>query len=171
MAGEWNSPVIHPSAWIAPNATIVGQVSVGCASSVWYAAVVRADFDCVDIGDSTNIQDGAVVHADPGFPVTIGQRVTVGHRAVLHGCTVEDDAVVGMGSVVMNGAIVGAGAVIAAGTVVLERTRVPPNTLAVGVPARFVREVTESERAGMRENASSYCQLAARHAAIVGNTD
>jgi carbonic anhydrase/acetyltransferase-like protein (isoleucine patch superfamily) len=159
------TPSVHPDAWVAPGAVLAGAVTVGAGSSVWYTAVLRADLDTVTLGARTNIQDGAVLHADPGFPLRLGDGVSVGHRAVLHGCTVEDDVLVGMGAVVLNGASVGAGSLIAAGAVVLEGTQIPPGSLVAGVPAKVRRELRPDEADGLRLNAAVYCDLAAVHAA------
>ncbi|HEV7932320.1 MAG TPA: gamma carbonic anhydrase family protein [Actinomadura sp.] len=161
-------PVIAPTAWLAPNATVAGRATVGAGSSVWYTAVVRADLDSVSIGNESNVQDGAVLHTDPGFPLTVGDRVSIGHRAILHGCTIEDDVLVGMGAVIMNGAVVGEGSLIAAGAVVLEGTRIPPGSLVAGLPGKVRRELTDAEREGTRLNAAVYRDLATRHAAATG---
>ncbi|NMI01320.1 gamma carbonic anhydrase family protein [Pseudonocardia acidicola] len=157
-------PDAHPESWTAPGATLIGRVALGPASSVWYGCVLRADMDSITIGARSNIQDGTVVHADPGFPVTVGERVSVGHRAVLHGCTIADDVLVGMGAVVLNGAVLGAGSLVAAGAVVLEGTTVPPGSLVAGVPAKVRRPLTDDERAATVRNAEAYCALAAAHA-------
>jgi carbonic anhydrase/acetyltransferase-like protein (isoleucine patch superfamily) len=138
---------------------------VGAGSSVWYTAVVRADLDSVSIGNESNVQDGAVLHADPGFPLTVGDRVSIGHRAILHGCTVEDDVLVGMGAVVMNGAVVGEGSLVAAGAVVLEGMRIPPGSLVTGLPGKVRRELAHPEREATRLNAAVYRDLATSHAA------
>src|ERR687893_1272122 len=128
-----NGPVVAASAWLAPGATLIGDVHLHDDASIWYSTVLRADGDRIDIGSGSNIQDGSVVHADPGFPVTIGAGVSVGHRAVLHGCTIGDDVLVGMGAVVLNGARVGAGTLIAAGAVILEGAEIPPGSLVAGL--------------------------------------
>ena len=133
-----HTPKIDPEAFVADTATVAGDVQVGPRASLWFGTVVRSELATVTIGAESNLQDLTVVHADPAFPVTIGDRVTVGHRVILHGCTVEDDALIGMGAVVMNGAVIGKGAVVAAGAVVTEGTRIPPRTIAMGVPAKVV---------------------------------
>ncbi|MHA6628546.1 gamma carbonic anhydrase family protein [Pseudonocardia sichuanensis] len=158
-------PQVHADAWVAPTVVLAGRVSIAAQAGVWYASVLRADLDTVTVGARSNIQDGCVVHADPGFPVTVGAGVSVGHRAVLHGCTIEDDVLVGMGAVVLNGARIGAGSLIAAGAVVLEGTEVPPGSLVAGVPGKVRRELGEQERANILRNAESYVALAATHAA------
>ncbi|MHA6796234.1 gamma carbonic anhydrase family protein [Pseudonocardia bannensis] len=156
-------PDPHPQSWTAPGATLIGRVTLGEQASVWYGCVLRADMDAITVGARSNIQDGTVVHADPGFPVTVGERVSVGHRAVLHGCTIGDDVLVGMGAVVLNGAVIGPGSLVAAGAVVLEGTEVPPGSLVAGVPAKVRRELTDDERAATVRNAEAYVALAVAH--------
>lgn len=152
-----HTPSIDPTAFVAAGATVAGNVTVGARSSIWFGTVVRSEYAAVSIGEETNLQDLTVVHADPAFPVTVGDRVTVGHRVILHGCRVDDDALIGMGAVVMNGAVVGEGAVVAAGAVVTEGTQVPPRTIAMGVPAKIVeREVPDIPR----PNVAGYVHLA-----------
>ncbi|HYH31356.1 MAG TPA: gamma carbonic anhydrase family protein [Pseudonocardia sp.] len=158
-------PQVHPDAWVAPTVVLAGRVTLAEQANVWYCSVLRADLDAVTVGPRSNIQDGSVVHADPGFPVTIGAGVSIGHRAVLHGCTIEDDVLVGMGAVVLNGARVGAGSLIAAGAVVLEGTEIPPGSLVAGVPGKVRRELGEEERASILGNADVYVNLAATHRA------
>ena len=141
--------VIDPTAYIAPGAFVVGNVSLGKEASVWYNAVVRGDDSAaVSIGDQTNIQDLSVVHVDEGLPCTIGNRVTVGHRAIIHSCTIEDDCLIGMGAILLNNVHLGAGSVVGAGALLTEGTRIPPGSLVIGLPARVVREVDDelSER-------------------------
>ena len=134
-------PAIHPSAFIASTASVMGNVTIGADASVWYGAVLRGDLEAIEIGAETNIQDLSMVHADPGVPCRIGRRVGVGHRAILHGCTIEDECLVGMGSIILNGARIGTGSVIAAGALVPEKMHVPAGSLVMGVPGRIVRSV------------------------------
>jgi carbonic anhydrase/acetyltransferase-like protein (isoleucine patch superfamily) len=134
-------PGIHPSAFIASTAAVMGDVSLGEEASVWYNAVVRGDMAPIVIGARSNIQDGTIVHVDAGVPCTVGERVAVGHRVILHGCTVGDDCLVAMGSVLLNRVTIGAGSVVAAGAVVPEGMQVPPGSLVMGVPGRIVRQV------------------------------
>ena len=134
-------PSIHPTAFIASTAAVMGDVTLGEESSIWYGAVLRGDMAAIIIGAQTNIQDGSIVHVDTGVPCTIGQRVGVGHRVILHGCTVGDDCLIAMGSVLLNGVRIGAGSVVAAGAVVREGMEVPPGSLVMGVPGRIVRPV------------------------------
>jgi len=158
-----STPSVAPSAWVAPNATLVGRVTLGARASVFYGAVLRADVDSITVGDDTNLQDNVTVHCDAGAPATIGARVSVGHAAILHGCAVEDDCLIGMGATVLNGAVIGTGSLVAAGAVVLEGTIVPPGSLVAGVPGKVRRELTDDERAGIRTNAEHYLQLSAAH--------
>ncbi|WP_406264750.1 gamma carbonic anhydrase family protein [Streptomyces sp. NBC_00191] len=156
-------PSISPDAFTAPTSVVIGEVTMAPGSSVWYQTVLRADCGPIVLGADTNIQDNCTVHVDPGFPVTVGERVSVGHNAVLHGCTVEDDVLVGMGATVLNGAHIGAGSLIAAQALVPQGMRVPPGSLVSGVPARVKRELTEEEREGIKLNASMYLLLAKGH--------
>ncbi|MBU1169014.1 MAG: gamma carbonic anhydrase family protein [Proteobacteria bacterium] len=137
------TPQIDPTAFIAPNAIVIGRARVGKNSSVWFNSVIRADFETITIGDDTNIQDLTMCHADEGKPLTIGNRVTVGHNCVVHGCTIEDDCLIGMGVVVMNGAIIRKGSIIAAGSVILENTDIPEKSLVAGAPGKIKRSLDE----------------------------
>ena len=159
-------PTIAPTAFIAPTATVLLDVTIGARTSIWYGTVIRGDADRVVIGEDCNIQDLTMVHVDDGVPCTIGDRVSVGHRAIIHGCTLEDDALVGMGAVILNGAVVGQGAVVGAGALVPEGYRVPPGTLVVGTPCRVVREV-DAELAARREATwRHYVRMQERHRAL-----
>lgn len=160
---EDNAPKVAPEAWVAPGATLVGDVHLAKTASVWYGCVLRADGDRIDVGEGSNLQDGCVVHADPGIPVTVGSDVSVGHRAILHGCTIEDGSLVGMGAVVLNGARVGRGSLIAAGTVVREGMEVPPGSLVAGVPGKIRRPLTTEDAEALLKNAHDYQDLAERH--------
>ncbi|WP_299302677.1 gamma carbonic anhydrase family protein [uncultured Brachybacterium sp.] len=162
---EGAAPQIPGSAWVAPNATLIGKVTLGENASVFYTAVLRGDMDSISIGEGSNIQDGCVAHTDEGFPVVVGTGVSVGHRAVLHGCTVEDDSLIGMGAVVLNGAVVGAGSLVAAGAVVTEGMQIPPGSLAAGVPAKVRKELDEDALEALRQNARTYVELALKHRA------
>lgn len=157
--------MIHPSAFIAPGAMVLGDVTLGRDASIWYNCVVRADMAPIVIGDETNIQDLTMVHVDEDVPCTIGRRVGVGHRAILHGCTIGDGALVGMGAVLLNGVRVGAGAVIGAGAVLPEDLEVPPGVLVLGVPGRVVRPVSEELAARARRTWEHYVAEARRHRA------
>ncbi|RLL65640.1 gamma carbonic anhydrase family protein [Streptomyces sp. Z26] len=159
------TPDVDPDALVAPTSVVVGGVTLRAGASVWYGAVLRGDCDTIVLGRDSNIQDNCTVHADPGFPAVVGDRVSVGHNAVLHGCTVEDDVLVGMGATVLNGARIGAGSLIAAQALVPQGMRVPPGSLVAGVPARVKRQLTDEEREGIRANAAMYVELARAHRA------
>jgi len=157
------SPQVPDDAWVAPGATVVGDVVLEAGASVWYGAVVRADNAPIRIGRDSNLQDNVSAHVDPDFPLTVGARVSVGHNAVLHGCTVEDDVLVGMSATIMNGARVGAGSLIAAGALVTQGTVIPPRSLVAGVPAKVRRELTDDEFDGIARNAAVYLEKTAEH--------
>lgn len=159
------APQLHPESWVAPNASLIGQVSLAARASVWYSATLRAEAEPIEIGVDTNIQDGVTIHVDKEFPVRVGARVSVGHNAVLHGCTIEDDSLVGMGAIILNGAVVGAGSLIAAGAVIPQGMVVPPRSLVSGVPGRVRRELSEAEVRNNRHNASAYRRLIEVHRA------
>jgi len=142
--------------WVAPGAAVIGDVTLGFECSVWFGAVLRGDTERLSFGEGTNLQEHVVCHADPGFPLTVGEEVTVGHRAILHGCTVDDGALIGMGAIVLNGARVGAGALIGAGALVTEGREIPPGWLAVGSPAKPVRELSADEIGALRLSARRY---------------
>ncbi|WP_371774454.1 gamma carbonic anhydrase family protein [Streptomyces sp. NBC_01438] len=161
MGGE--EPDIAPSAFTAPTSVVIGEVTMAAGSSVWYHAVLRADCGPIVIGAGSNIQDNCSVHVDPGFPVTVGERVSVGHNAVLHGCTVEDDVLIGMGATVLNGAHIGTGSLVAAQALVPQGMRVPPGSLVAGVPAKVKRQLTQEELDGVKFNAVGYVELAKAH--------
>jgi len=163
-----STPKIDSTAWVAPNATLIGAVTIDPHASVFYGAVLRADSDAIRIGAGSNIQDNVSMHTDPGLVLSIGSRVSVGHGAVLHGCTIEDDCLIGMGATVLNGAVVGPGSLIAAGAVVLEYTSIPANSLVTGVPAKVVRQLSEDERLGLIDNARAYAELSHAHRSAAG---
>ncbi|MGI5466574.1 gamma carbonic anhydrase family protein [Streptomyces sp. CA-132043] len=162
-------PKIAPEAFTAPTSVVLGEVTMAPGSSVWYQSVLRADGGPIAIGAESNIQDNCTVHVDPGFPVSVGERVSVGHNAVLHGCTIEDDVLVGMGATVLNGARIGAGSLVAAQALVPQGMQVPPGSLVAGVPAKVKRELTDEERESIKLNAAVYVDLAARHRETVQN--
>ncbi|MFJ1747131.1 gamma carbonic anhydrase family protein [Streptomyces sp. NPDC088116] len=158
-------PRIDPLAFTAPTSVVLGEVTLAAGASIWYHAVLRADCGPITVGADSNIQDNCSLHTDPGFSLTVGERVSVGHNAVLHGCTVEDDALIGMGATVLNGAHIGAGSLVAAQSLVPQGMRVPPGSLVAGVPARVKRELTEEEREGISQNAAGYLELGKTHRA------
>ena len=161
-----HEPHVDADAWVAPTATLIGQVRIHPRASVFYGTVMRADRDLIELGEGSNLQDNVTVHGDPGKPTIVGRGVSVGHNAMLHGCTVEDDCLIGMSATVLNGAVIGRESLIAAGAVVLEGTIVPPRSLVAGVPAKVRRELTDDEVEGIRRNAETYLMLAAEHAAL-----
>jgi carbonic anhydrase/acetyltransferase-like protein (isoleucine patch superfamily) len=161
------APRVADTAFVAPGAVLVGNVTLADRASVWYNSVLRAEHERISIGAASNLQDNVSCHVDRGFPLTVGAGVSVGHGAVLHGCTIEDDVLVGMAATVMNGAVIGAGSLVAAGALVLEGTVVPPGSLVAGVPAKVRRELTDDEIAGIRHNAQNYLGHAALHQAAL----
>lgn len=151
-----DQPSIHPTVFVASNASIIGRVEIGKDSSIWYNTVVRGDINLIRIGERTNIQDGTILHVTHEFPVVIGDDVTVGHRAIVHGCTVGNGSLIGMGAIILDAAHVGPHALVAAGAVVREGFTVPEGTLAAGIPARIVRDLTAEERAHLLSSAQNY---------------
>ena len=150
---------LHPTAFVAPGAVVVGEVSLGARSSVWFNTVVRGDSDRVEIGDDTNIQDNATVHQDDGMPALVGARVTVGHRAVVHGCVIEDECLIGMGAMVLSGARVGRGSLVGAGALVREGQVIPAGSLVLGMPGRVMGQVSEAHREAIRRGSEHYVAL------------
>ena len=151
---------MHASAFIAAGAVVVGAVTLAADSSVWFNAVLRGDTEPLTIGAGSNIQDGAICHADPGLPMIIGSGVSVGHRAIVHGAAIGDGSLIGMGAIVMNGARIGHGCLVGAGALVTQRRTFPDQTLILGNPARAIREVTAEELRMMRRTAREYAQKA-----------
>jgi carbonic anhydrase/acetyltransferase-like protein (isoleucine patch superfamily) len=151
-----HDPGLADTAYVAQGAVLIGQVTVGDLSSIWFNAVIRGDNEPITIGSRSNVQDGCVLHTDPGFPCVIGDLVTVGHNVVLHGCIVGDGATIGMGATVLNGATIGEGALVAANALVLEGFQVPPHTLVAGVPAKVRRELEPADEERFRQNAEGY---------------
>jgi carbonic anhydrase/acetyltransferase-like protein (isoleucine patch superfamily) len=160
------APRIHPEAYVVDAATVIGDVEIGAASSIWFNAVVRGDIHAIRVGARSNVQDNATIHVVGGrFSTTIGDGVTIGHNAVVHGCVLEDGVLVGMGAIVLDGAVVGAGSLIGAGAVVPPGTRVPPGSLVLGNPGRIVRALSEEERGRHADAAARYVDLLARYRA------
>lgn len=151
-------PQIDPLAWVADEATVIGKAHLAADASVWSGAVIRADNEPVHIGTGSNIQEGAVLHTDRGFPLSIGEHVTVGHQAMLHGCTVGDGALIGIQAVVLNGAVIGKECLVGAGALVTEKKVFPDRSLIVGSPARVIRQLTDEDVARLRANAADYVQ-------------
>ena len=151
---------IHASAFIAAGAVVVGDVTLAADASVWFNAVLRGDTESLAIGAGSNIQDGAICHADPGLPLVVGRGVSVGHRAIVHGAFIGEDSLIGMGAIVMNGARIGRGCIVGAGALVTQRKTFPDHTLILGNPARAIREVTTEESRMIRRTASEYVEKA-----------
>ena len=159
------TPDIARALWVAPNATVVGDVTLGSKSSVFYGAVLRGDIARIVVGEGTNIQDNVVVHLADDLDAMIGAWCTIGHSAVIHACIIEDECLIGIGSAVLDGARVGARSIIAAGTVVPPRAVIPPGSLVMGTPAKIVRALSEDEQRGLRKWAEKYTIVSAAHAA------
>ena len=149
-------PNLHPEAYVAEDATVIGDVTLEQGVSVWPQAVLRGDNEPIRIGQHSNVQEGAVLHADPGFALTVGQGVTIGHQAMLHGCTIGDGALIGIQAVVLNGAVIGNNCLVGAGAIVTEGKVFPDNSLILGAPAKVVRELTAEAIASMQHNATEY---------------
>lgn len=165
---EFNVPRLAADVFVAPGATLIGDVTVGAGSSIWFGSVLRGDVNAIRIGNNTNIQDLSVIHVTSvasGKPMAthVGDNVTIGHRVILHGCTIADNVLVGMGAIVMDGAIIGKNCVIGAGSLVTEGTFIPEGHLALGSPARVKRPLTEFEIAGLELSAAHYRELAAKY--------
>ena len=153
---ENSIPEIKETSFIAPNASLIGRVRIGEKSSVWFNTVLRGDMENISIGDESNIQDLSMGHADPGFPLIVGNRVTIGHHCVVHGCRIEDDCLIGMGAIIMNGVKIGRGSIIGAGAVLLEGMEVPEFSMVVGSPANVRKTYDESILENIRESAQIY---------------
>ena len=156
-------PQLAPTAWVADSAHIIGRVRMAEGSSVWYGAVLRGDSDWITLGARSNVQDGSVLHADPGFPLVLGEDVTVGHQVMLHGCTVGDGTLIGIQAVVLNGARIGRNCLVGAGAVVTEGKEFPDNSLILGSPARVVRQLTPEQAQQVKYAAVHYVENAQRH--------
>jgi carbonic anhydrase/acetyltransferase-like protein (isoleucine patch superfamily) len=164
-------PQLAASAFIAAEATLIGEVILGEQASVWPGAVIRGDNEPIRLGAGTNVQEGAVLHADPGFPLIIGERVTIGHQAMLHGCTIGNDTLIGIQAVVMNGAVIGAGSIVGAGALVPEGKQFPERSLIMGVPGKVVRELTDEDRARVARGAEVYMQKAVAYRTTMTRID
>ena len=156
-------PEVAPSAWIAPGAHVIGAVNLGEESSVWYGAVLRGDTEPIHIGARTNVQDGCILHADPGYPAIVGDDCVVGHNAIVHGCQIGNGCLIGMGATILNGAKVGERSIVAAGALVPENKEFPPRSLIVGIPAKAAREVTEEQTRSIARGVREYVERAASH--------
>jgi carbonic anhydrase/acetyltransferase-like protein (isoleucine patch superfamily) len=160
-------PRIHESTYVADTATVIGQVTLGRDTSVWSQAVLRADNEPIEIGEGSNVQEGAVLHNDPGFPLVVGAGVTIGHQAMLHGCAIGDGSLIGIQAVVLNGAVIGRNCLVAAGAVVTEGKVFPDNSLIIGAPAKAMRQLTEADVAKLGEGARDYVERARRYKSVL----
>ena len=155
--GEF-APEIDASSFVADSATLVGKVTLRANTSVWFGATLRGDNERITIGENSNVQEGAVMHTDMGYPLTVGKNVTIGHQAMLHGCTIGDGALIGIQAVILNGAKIGAGCLVGAGALVTEGKDFPDNSLIIGSPAKAVRTLTAEDTARLLGSADSYVQ-------------
>ncbi|HEY6512620.1 MAG TPA: gamma carbonic anhydrase family protein [Burkholderiaceae bacterium] len=158
-----HTPQVAPDAYVADTATVLGRVSLGPRASVWFGAVVRGDNDDIVIGEGSNVQDGAVLHVDPGIPMKIGARVSIGHQAMLHGCTVGDGSLIGIQAIVLNGAVIGPDSLVGAGALVTEGKQFPARSVILGAPAKVVRELTDKDLQMLRGAADSYIERSVRY--------
>jgi len=163
LACDGHLPLLGDGAFIHDAACVIGRVRLGAGASVWPNATIRADTDRIEVGDRTNVQDGAVLHADAGVPCLIGSDVTIGHLACVHGCVVEDAALIGIGAIVLNGARIGTGSIVGAGAVVTEGTVIPEGSLVIGSPARVLRPTTDDQRRDILRSAAHYVQMIDAH--------
>jgi len=160
-------PNVARASFIAPNATVLGDVTLGTQSSVWYGAVLRADINAIVIGDGTNVQDGAIVHLADDFAVRIGNYTTIGHAAIVHACDIGHECLIGMGATILDGAQIGDRCIVGANSLVTQRFVAPPGSLVLGAPAKVVRALSEEEQRGLRAWAEKYIAVAQAHAALV----
>ncbi len=163
------SPKVDPDSWIAPNATVIGEVQIAKGASIWWNCTLRGDTDLLSVGENSNIQDNSVLHTDPGIPLVVGKNVTVGHRVILHGCTVGDNSLIGMGSTLLNGAVIGKNCLIGANTLIPEGKVIPDRSLVVGLPGRIVRELTDEEVANLQLSADRYVAQLRRYVRELGS--
>jgi carbonic anhydrase/acetyltransferase-like protein (isoleucine patch superfamily) len=152
------TPTVHPQSWIAPDASVIGQVHLEKNVSIWWGSTLRGDIEPIFIGENTNIQDGSVLHTDSGLPLTVGRDVTVGHRAILHGCTINDGCLIGMGATLLNGSIIGKQCLIGANALIPEGKVIPDRSLVVGTPGRIVRQLTDEELDRVARGARHYVE-------------
>jgi carbonic anhydrase/acetyltransferase-like protein (isoleucine patch superfamily) len=155
-AYDGNRVDADPETWIAPNAAVIGKVRLLRNASVWWSAVLRGDTEWIEVGENSNVQDGAVLHADPGYPLVIGKDCTIGHQAMLHGCTIGDGTLIGIGSVILNGAKIGRNCLIGAKALIGEGKEIPDNSLVMGIPGKVVKERTPDQAQALRNSAANY---------------
>ncbi len=157
------APQVDAAAWVADSAQVMGRVTLEADSSIWFGTVIRGDTETITIGRGSNIQDGSVLHADVGMPLTVGQNVTVGHKVMLHGCTIGDESLIGIGAVVLNGAKIGRNCLVGAGALVTEGKEFPDGSMIIGSPAKAVRQLAPEQIEGLRQSARHYIDNAARY--------
>jgi carbonic anhydrase/acetyltransferase-like protein (isoleucine patch superfamily) len=160
---EGKRPMVSEKAFVAENATVIGEVTIGECSSIWYNVVLRGDIAPISVGNNTSVQDGSIVHCDIGVPTVIGNNVTIGHNVILHACKIGDSSLIGIGAIVLDGAEVGKGAIIGAGAIVTPRTKIPPFAMALGIPAKVVRNLTEEEVENLKKHVMDYVALMKRY--------
>lgn len=153
---HFQKELVDSTAWLAPGVVVLGDVTIGARATIWFNAVIRGDAESIQIGADSNVQDGCILHADPGYPCVLGDRVTVGHAAIVHGAKVEDDVMIGMRAVIMNGAVIGSGSLVGVGAVVPEGKIIPPNSLVLGVPGKIIRQTTDEDREYIAHAAKHY---------------
>lgn len=156
-------PTIDPTAYVAPGATVIGDVRMGARTSIWPGAVARGDINYIEIGEGSNVQDGTIVHLADDYPVVIGKYVTIGHAAIIHACTIEDECLIGMGATILDGAVIGHHSIIGANALVTQNTIIPPGSMALGAPAKVVKTLTEEQQAGLKKWAEKYVLVSAAH--------
>ena len=164
-------PQVHPTAYVAPQATVIGAVKLGPRSSAWPGSVLRGDINYIEVGEGTNIQDGAVVHLADDLPAVIGKFVTIGHLAIAHACVIEDECLIGMRATILDGAVIGRQSIVGAAALVTKGMKIPAGSLVVGSPARVVRKLTKAERAEPRRLAEKYVQVAEGHRKKIQNSE
>jgi carbonic anhydrase/acetyltransferase-like protein (isoleucine patch superfamily) len=164
---DGKAPRVDSTAWIAGSAEVMGNVEIGPDASVWFGCVLRGDTEVMRIGEGTNVQDGSVLHADAGMPLTLGRHVTVGHKVMLHGCTIGDESLIGIGAVVLNGARIGKNCLVGAGSLVTEGKEFPDGSMIMGSPAKAVRQLTPEQIEGLRRSARHYIDNARRFQATL----
>lgn len=161
--GEDCVPNIASDVWVAPGAIVIGKVELQARSSVWFGAVIRAENDSITVGEGSNIQDGSVLHVDPGYPISVARNVTIGHKVMLHGCTVQEQSLIGIGSILLNGCVIGKNSIVGANTLIPEGKEYPDGVLILGSPGKVVRELTQEQQEGLMRPAQTYVLNAKRY--------